>query len=134
MTQLCASTAKGEISLVFLYCRQKLIGSKNEFAATWIDIYQLMCRWVGITVVSKRDDCSWIYGEILDNSVLFSPSVHNLLVENNVIMLFVLIFCVKEIHTVILAVCDILFFMFIIGVKMLKLFLIGCSLIPVKWI
>lgn len=134
MTQLCASTAKVVISLVILYWRRKLIGSKNEFAATWIDIYELMSRWVGITVVSKRDDCSWIYAEILDNSALFSPSVYNLLVENNVIMLFVLIFCVKAIHNVILAVCDVLFFMFIIGVKMLKLFLISCSLIPVKWI
>ena len=122
MTQLCVSTAKVEISLVILYWIRKLIGSKNEFAATWIDIYELMSRWVGITVASKRDDCSWIYGEILDNSALFSPSIYNLLVENNIIMLFVLIFCVKAIHNVILAVCDVLFFIFIIGVKMLKLF------------
>lgn len=116
MTQLCASTAKVEIGLVILCWRWKLIGSKNEFAATWIDIYKLMCRWVGITVVSKRDDCSWVYGDILDNSALFSPSVYSLLVENNIIMLFVLIFCVKAIHNLILAVCDILFFIFIIGV------------------
>lgn len=88
MTQLCASTAKVESGLVILCWRWKLIGSKNEFEATWIDIYKLMCRWVGITVVSKRDNCSWIYGDILDNSALFSPSVYNLLVENNVIMLF----------------------------------------------
>lgn len=62
---------------------------------------------------------------MLDNSSLFYPSVCSLLVENNVITLFVLKIFVKAIHNTILAVYDTLLlyiFICIIGVKMSELF------------